>query len=199
MKKIKTVFVINRDEHVASADILPASAWVLDEGLATVKFDGTSSMLRNGILYKRYDVRQGKVAPADAIPCEAEPDAKTGHWPHWIPVRADEPSDRWHLEAMAFMAAKGAVEDGTYELLGPKVQGNLYDLPRHILVRHGALRTEVERSRDGIIRWLNANAHEGIVFHHPDGRLAKVRRKDFSKAEVARVDRYDGGFLKSLI
>lgn len=196
MMKIKTVFVIDRDAHLAAADILPASTWVLTEGTATVKFDGTASMIRDGHLFRRYDVRAGKAAPDGAIPCETAPDKVTGHWPHWVPVNPDEPSDRWHIEAMT---AGAPLEDGTYELLGPKVQGNLYNLPRHILVRHGALATEVERTRDGMIRWLNSHAHEGVVFHHPDGRMAKLRRKDFSKDEVARVKAFDNAFLMTLI
>ena len=199
MQKMKTVFVINRDDHVATSDVVPASAWVLSEGSATVKFDGTSAMVRAGQLFKRYDVRKGKAVPDGALPCEDAPDAVTGHWPHWVPVKADEPMDRWHLEAFRYMSESGDVADGTYELLGPKVQGNLYGLERHVLVRHGTLVTEVERSRDGIVQWLKDNAHEGIVFLHPDGRMAKVRRKDFAKDEVGKLNAYDGAFVKALI
>ncbi len=199
MKKMKTVFVINRDEHTATNEIMPTSAWILTEGVATVKFDGTSSMIKDGKLFKRYDVKAGREVPANSIPCEDKPDAVTGHWPHWVPVNADEPADRWHIEAFEFMTAKAPLVDGTYELVGPKVQGNIYNLPRHVLVKHGALETEVERTREGFIRWMNENAHEGIVFHHPDERMAKVRRKDFSKDEVARVKAFDGSFLMTLI
>lgn len=173
MQKMKTVFVIDRSTHRATDDV--QIDWVLNgEGRATIKFDGTSCMIRDGKLFRRYDAKNGKSPPEGAIPCEPAPDPKTGHWPHWVEVEIADPASRWHVEAF-----DGEFEDGTYELVGPKIQGNRYGLDRHELWRHGSVEVEVERTRDALLAWLLENEHEGLVFHHPDGRMAKVRRKDF--------------------
>jgi hypothetical protein len=174
MKKIKTVFLIDRDVNRATEVV--QEGWVLEgDGLATIKFDGTSTMVQNGELYKRYDAKGGKTPPDGFIPAEAAPDTHTGHWPGWVKVSDNDPADRWHREAFT----EGDFEDGTYELIGPKVQRNKYGLDRHRLVKHGSMTVAVGRTREELIRWLEENEHEGLVFHHPDGRMAKLRRKDF--------------------
>jgi hypothetical protein len=173
MKKIKTVFVIDRETHSATDTVY--AAWVLKgEGHATIKWDGTSVMIRDGEMFKRYDAKHGKVPPAGFEPAEEMPDPITGHWPGWVKISKVSPDDKFHREAYI-----EGLEDGTYELVGPKIQGNLYKLDSHMLVRHGADIVEVERSREAILEWLSTHEHEGLVFHHPDGRMAKIRRKDF--------------------
>lgn len=73
-----------------------------------------------------------------------------------------------------------AGEDGTYELCGPKVQGNPLNLPRHTLIRHGSTELpDVPRDFDGLKAFLKDFPHEGVVWHHPDGRMVKIKRKDF--------------------
>jgi hypothetical protein len=176
MKKMKTVFVIDRTARPHTITREVQEQWVLDgEGVATIKFDGTSCMVRDGKLFKRFDAKKGRTPPEGFIPCQAEPDPVTGHWPMWVPVTGD-PADKWHREAFL----DGSFEDGTYELIGPKVQGNRYGVDRHSLVRHGADIVEVERTFEGLKAWVEAHQHEGLVFHHPDGRMAKLRRSDFS-------------------
>ena len=195
MKKIKTVFRIDRNTKQATSEIVDESAWVLNgEGVATVKIDGTAACVHAGRLYKRYDRRPEKrfliqlktdksfrltsdmfkPAPEGFEPCEPVPDSQTGHWPGWLPV-GDGPEDVWFREAWN----TGIYEPGTYELVGPKVQSNKYCLDKHELWRHGAITVDVSRTYDAIRGWLQMNHHEGLVFHHPDGRMAKIRRKDF--------------------
>jgi hypothetical protein len=172
MKKMKTVFVIDRSTHLATETV--QVEWVINgEGIATIKHDGTSCMIENGALHRRLDVKQGRTAPDGWVPCELAPDPVSGHWPGWLPVNPEDPSNRWHVEAMS-----DTLEDGTYELVGPKVQQNRYNLGRHELWRHGSIVVEVGRTREAIVEWLTANDHEGLVFHHPDGSMAKIRRKD---------------------
>jgi hypothetical protein len=172
MKKIKTVFVIDRATHRAT-DVVQVP-WVLaGKGVATIKFDGSSSMVENGKLFRRFDAKHGKTPPANFRPAQDAADPTTGHWPGWVPV-GDDPSDKFHREAFV-----EGLEDGTFELVGPKVQSNPHKLAKHELWRHGSVVVEVERTPEGILRWLTENEHEGLVFHHPNGEMAKVRRKDF--------------------
>ena len=98
----------------------------------------------------------------------------TGHHPGWVPV-LDAPENRYHLEAFQ----KGEHADGTYEFVGPKVNGNKQALGDHELWLHGKDVVAVPRTFDGIRTWLENNLVEGVVFHHEDGRMCKIRRKDF--------------------
>ena len=70
--------------------------------------------------------------------------------------------------------------DGTYELVGPKVQGNPEHLTEHRLIRHGSVvEDDAPRSFEGLRMWFDKKDIEGIVFHHPDGRMAKIKLRDF--------------------
>ena len=135
--------------------------------------------------FKRYDVKKGKSVPQGAIPCD-EPDPITGHWPHWIEV-GSEPDSRYHVEAFTGLRSSDGsrfrprepIADGTYELVGPKVQGNPEGFAEHTLVRHGTEAVDPPRTWDGLRDFLASYDGEGIVFHHPDGRMCKIRRDDF--------------------
>ena len=129
MKKIISLFQRNYDsDHLIRDEIVPGAEWVLrGEGVATRKYDGTCCMIRNGKLYKRYDLKKGRTAPREFEPAQ-EPDEITGHVPGWIPV-GDGPEDKWHLEAFARMIENDSVIDGNYELIGPKIQGNPENSP----------------------------------------------------------------------
>lgn len=173
MKKMQTVFVIDRTTRRATDAV--QVGWVMDgEGTATIKHDGTSCMIEGGVLHARFDAKHGKTAPEGWIACEPQPDPVTGHWPGWLPVGAGDPATKWHREAF-----DATLPDGTYELVGPKVQRNRYGLAQHELWRHGSVIVEVERTREALLDWLTSHDEEGLVFHHPDGRMAKLRRKDF--------------------
>lgn len=188
MKKITTLF--KKDPNDLSRvinEIDPANEWVLTEGVATIKWDGTACAVIDGILYKRFNLKKGRTLPPGAIPCQ-EPDAITGHHPHWVPCYRDNPADRYHWQAWDRKMATFSffsylsIEDGTYELCGPKINGNHERLPYHWLVKHGdyVIRFDSsKRSYEIIKQCLLTNNIEGFVFHHPDGRMCKIRQKDF--------------------
>ena len=96
MKKIISLFQRNYDgDRLVRDEVVPGAEWVIaGEGRATVKLDGTCCMVRNGVLYKRYDAKKGKMPPAGFEPAQ-EPDPVTGHWPGWLPV-GDGPDDQYH-------------------------------------------------------------------------------------------------------
>lgn len=181
MKKIISLFQRNYDgDRLVRDEIVPGAEWVpAGEGVATRKYDGTCCLVRGGKLYKRYDAKHGKTPPAHFEPAQ-DYDPVTGHMPGWIPV-GDGPEDRWHREAFAPDLA-----DGTYELVGPKVQGNPERADRHVLIPHG--REELPnfpRDYAGIRAALAGADVEGVVWHHPDGRMVKIKAKDFGIKRVA--------------
>lgn len=176
MQKIMSLFQRNYDgDRLVRNEVVPGAEWVLvGEGVATRKFDGTCCMVRDGRLFKRYDAKQGKTPPAGFEPAQ-EPDEKSGHWPGWLPV-GDGPEDRWFREAWG----QGDIENGTYELIGPKVQGNPERSAAHVLIEHGQeILHDAPRSFDSIRAYLASRDVEGIVWHHPDGRMVKIKAKDF--------------------
>jgi hypothetical protein len=177
MEKIITLFKRNYEsDRLVRNEVVEGAEWVLaGEGMATIKWDGTSCLIRDGKLFRRYDAKKGRVPPEGFEPSQ-EPDPITGHWPGWLPI-GEGPEDRWHREA--FAAPEAPREEGSYELLGPKVQGNAYGLEAHVLRRHGDTLAEAPRDFEGLRQWLEANEIEGIVWHHPDGRMVKLKRRDF--------------------
>lgn len=176
--------------------VTPGCEWALtDAGIPTRKRDGTSCLVNDGKLFKRYDVRtsRGATVPVGAIPCIPESDPVTGHWPHWVEI-GTEPESKWHREAWTGLRASDGsrfrpaakLEDGTYELCGPRIGTNPEHLDEHEFIKHGSERVLIftealtgSRDWDSIGSYLNAAAMEGIVFHHADGRMCKIRRDDY--------------------
>lgn len=182
MKKMSTLFVVNyegRTRKSISDQVREENEWVFTEDSvkATRKFDGTACMINAGILYRRYDAKNGKTPPNGAIPC-CEADTITGHHPHWIPCDRLNPRDKYHFEAFdSFL-----FEDGTYELIGEKLQGNPEKIIGHKLVKHGESVLDIEDwSFNGFKEFLSSaeNDIEGIVFHGSDGKMCKLRKSDF--------------------
>jgi hypothetical protein len=65
-------------------------------------------------------------------------------------------------------------------LIGPKVNSNKDDATDHILVPHGDINyPEFPRTFEAIKAFLETFKGEGVVFHHPDGRMCKIKRRDF--------------------
>jgi len=180
MKKVISLFKRNYDgTRLVYDEIVEGAEWVVDgEGVATEKIDGTSCLIRNGKIYKRFDCKKGKIPPPNFEPAQ-EPDPITGHWPGWLPVSNTDPQDKWHREGLS--NATYNIANGTYELIGPKVQGNKYRLNNHIIRKHGdVILPEVPRNFDALKKYFEENPqYEGIVWHHPDSRLVKIKRRDF--------------------
>lgn len=190
MKKMPCLFVRTfhgKSSFTLTREVTPGCEWVMaGEGVATRKWDGTACAVIGGRLYKRLDCKKDRLTgdykspPAGAIPCD-DPDPVTGHWPHWIPV-GDEPESKHHVAAWnRDRSFANNHEDGTYELCGPHFQANPQGLDMDMFISHGLGSFEVdERSFDGIRATLvRLESIEGIVFHHPDGRMCKIRRADF--------------------
>ncbi len=199
MKKISTLYKKDPNNLARVIDeVNPENAWVFEvDAIATRKFDGIACAIMDDIalsesgvilsknLYKRYDVKKGKVAPDGAIPCQ-EPDAITGHHPHWVKCHRSDPNDKLFFEGFDALEYK---EEGTYELCGEsisterfKANFNVEKIQGHKLIKHGSyvFPNISDLSFEGIRKFLEETDIEGIVFYHPtDGRMCKIRKKDF--------------------
>jgi hypothetical protein len=193
VKKIPSLFVrdFEGDPRFVLPVLTPACEWVFrGEGIPTRKRDGTACMVdEQGRLWRRYDAKNGKTPPAGFQPAQAAADEITGHWPGWLLVGAG-PQDKWYHVTPA------PTTPGTYELCGPKFQNNAEDLPEHIFFRHGGelvedFPTQVELATiwattdntAALFAFLRAVfsrlSMEGVVWHHFDGRMVKLKRSDF--------------------
>jgi len=182
MKKIPTLFVRDIENGgKITKDTNPEADWVVaGEGVATRKYDGTCVLIENNRMFKRYEVRKGGTPPYGFIPAN-DIDPNTGKQQGWVEVGSGN-EDKYHREALATGNPDDArLRDGTYELVGPKVQGNPEKYEKHTLVRHADAEQYPDFPRDfeGIRDRLASMEIEGIVWHHPDGRMAKIKKRDF--------------------
>lgn len=181
MKKIISLFQRNYDgDYLVRNEVVPNADWVIQgEGEATLKLDGECYLIEDNKLYRRHEVRQGKKRPIDFRPAQ-DPDRVTGHEVGWVPVHSSDSACKWAIEAIpTHDPSSCGMKDGTFELLGPKVQGNPYGLDKHVFFIHGHIPIEAPRTFDALREWFRDNEIEGIVWHHPDGRMVKIKRKDF--------------------
>lgn len=186
MKKIPTLFKREYANHrvVDIKDEITAGCEdAFLHGRATVKLDGACCAVIDGELYKRYDAKNGKKSPAGAIPC-CDPDPITGHWPHWVKVEPNNPADKWFVEAYTNASVKAqlrgeSIQNGTYEACGPHFQSNPHGFALDCIIEHGLFECQVERTFDGVKKYLNDNEIEGIVFWLNGEPVCKIKRSDF--------------------
>lgn len=177
MKKIQSLFARNYDtDRLVRNEIIEGSEWVANgEGFATRKFDGTCCMVEDGKIYKRYDAKQGKTPPQGFIPAQ-DPDPVTGHYPGWLLCSETDTADKYFLEAFG----KQKFENGTYELCGTKINKNDEKLEGHFLIKHASeVFEDCPRTFNELKEYLSNRDIEGIVWHHLDGRMVKIKKKDF--------------------
>ncbi len=185
MNKIPCLF--KREGAKVIDKVTPGCEWVLaGEGKATEKLDGTNV---------RLTVRYGRLVRVEKRrnPTRAQKALGIVH-PWYTDTSTDDPADKWILTA-AHNTYTTHCPDGEHccEAIGPKIQGNPLGLELYVCVafnlRSAYLSYLETRPRvfedlkltleDLDSNYSPGNLAEGIVFHHPDGRRAKIRRKDF--------------------
>jgi hypothetical protein len=165
--------MFERDEslqgHPVRNALKTGCEWVTKgEGMATTKFDGTNVKIRDGVLFKRQK------------PKERDYDSAA-----YVSTSRDDPTDQYLYEAFDRATdTQGPLPDGIYEAYGPKIQGNPEKVDGHALVRVVPADPflhlcEIPRDFEGLKEYLSAKQMEGIVFHHPDGRMANIKKRDF--------------------
>lgn len=180
MKKIPTLFKRDFTNNGAIMDEYSDNTeWVRNgEGVATRKYDGTSALIRNGKYFKRYELRAGREAPYGFE--LADKDETTGKSMGWVEV-GNGNEDKWHREATDGKTDGIDLPDGTYELIGPKVQGNPENYVEHYLQKHSEAEqyVDVPTEFEALKQWLEDRDIEGLVWYHPDGRMVKIKKKDY--------------------
>lgn len=189
MKKTPTIYVRDWKTHQLTAQVTPGCEWVLaGEGVPTRKYDGTCVALdTEGNWWARRTVKPSQIAPLDFVLLEK--DLMTGVQIGWEPIEhspwakqfqdaLEHDESLW--EEIVVLEGEGS-RAGTYELIGPKINGNPEKQPVHLLIRHAE--AEVLSSHpdsvtepNDMVRWYSEI--EGIVWHHPDGRTAKLKARD---------------------
>lgn len=191
MKKIPTIFERDWDgdrSRVVSVPN-PECAWVFaGEGTAFQKLDGMCCAVINGRLHKRREVKAGQPVPTGFL--EVDHDDVTGKRVGWVPISYG-PEDKYFREAWDLPRLCGT----TYELVGPKSQGNPEDYPCHLLVSHHdsdlIFDDQPPRTFDGLREWMEGRDVEGIVWHHSDGRMAKIKLRDFGLKRIRARTAWD--------
>lgn len=199
MRKIPTLYVrdYTTTPPVLTDKVDPSCEWVLaGEGTATRKYDGTCVLLdpvgADVHAYTRREVKPDKALPPWFVTIGR--DDETGKTVGWEPATSSGYA-KYVEEALVGPPVPPGMVDawapGTYELIGPKVNGNPEHRDRHYLIPHShAERVRIEEATGlagveqreylrGVVLDLAGRGWEGIVWHHPDGRMAKLKARDF--------------------
>jgi len=188
VRKMPALFTIDRVNNIGTDEINPASEWIFTEpAIATIKRDGTNiTVMSDGSVWARRAVKKGKVAPPNFI--LAETDSITGHSFGVEPMNQSS-FKKFILEALKNF--EGELTEGTFELVGPRVQGNPENFEKHMLIPHG---TEIATEIPNMLEINKEEAHsvlkeiftdfknrgiEGVVWAGAEGKRVKLRVKDF--------------------
>lgn len=198
MYKIPTLF--ERDEttrKVVARWNLAVDRRALERATPTEKIDGYAVLIQAGRLYARQTIGE-KDEPVPGWIAAEQP--MNGQIAGWIPCRRDNPRHKWHWEAwdnlgeefrpdraqMPPPAQYTWLPDGTYELVGPKVHGNVYGLDGHRLWTHGETKVYMAPlDRDpavalGYLREFLVHAPvEGLVWWTSSKAIAKIKARDY--------------------
>lgn len=178
MRKIPTIFL--RDLKLkctpVTDEINPECQWVFDgEGFATRKIDGVNIKISGSDHFIRIKPKTDDYIEALYKPLEATDSkyicyAVMNGWPK---------------------SRTSSLPDAIYEAYGEGIRGNPEKVEGYHMVRiahldnkpggvdHALVIKGVPRSYRGLMGYLATHDIEGIVFHHRDGRMAKIKTRDF--------------------
>jgi len=184
MKKIETIFD-RGDDFKVIPKVRAGCEWVFrGEGIPTEKLDGTNV---------RLTVAAYKVVHIEKRRNPTKEEKAQGIEPGYVDASRNDPSDK-HIFRAADNTDVSEWTNGLYECeaVGPKIQGNPLELPTprcYAFKFDPVILADMPRNFDAIKEYIRVlesryspgHLAEGIVFHHPDGRMAKIKRKDFPK------------------
>lgn len=184
MDKIPTIY--ERDERFSViAKYKPECDWVKNgEGIPTEKIDGTNI---------RVTIKDHKIIAVEKRRNPNRKEKEQGVQPRYVPASENDPSDKWIFACVKnFEPDKYKLKDGQYpcEAYGHKIQGDPLKIGTNKLYfftvnpqKFINVPLDYNNLKDYIKTLYSAFnlkvLAEGIVFHHKDGRMAKIKRKDF--------------------
>lgn len=211
MKKIPTFFTKDKHGRYCIAEINHTKlGWIddLSKLIPLRKYDGTPVYGNaKGEWFYRRAYKMGTTPPG-FIECDLDYHSKKS-W-GWLPVDDDYPFKKYFDEALVLKpfdldiapgSREEVYEEGSYELIGPKINGNPEEMSEHRLMPHrrapqisniAEIDTEVEDEVlyeiykkvigfmpiEGVVFWINGNEH---MESRP---VAKLRKKDFNYDEA---------------
>ena len=187
MQLIPTLFV--REDGKLTSKVDPDCQWVLDgQGTATRQYDGVCLLKDADRWWVRHVAAPGETWPEPFAKCQYLDD---GTVIGWIPVDRSEYIEQLD-DALSRYPADTQWPWETYELFGPDINGNPEEVPEHRLVFTFApsdavasvfdASVDAPRNFKGLRKWMATFDGKGVVWHHSDGRKAKVRRSDFEES-----------------
>lgn len=201
MRKIPSIFVRHERSSLVDTDkINKGCEWVFENSdikFITVKHDGTPVRWKDGTWFQRRTCKsrldpgqEPFIHPADFEPCQPAPayddENKQWEWPGWVSLEAQY--KKLVDEAIASRGGMKDEESGmTFELCGPKINGNPEHLSGHVLFIHAsevvALRQDIPWTGTTLMKLVTDLPHEGVVIYSGqavDGAMqcAKLKRRD---------------------
>lgn len=195
MNKIPTVYKRNPDNmKYVTDEVNPGCEWVLnDEGIPTRKWDGTcvlfveerSPMAQVADWWARREVKKGKTPPPNFV--KISEDKNTGNVMGWEPIKQSGFYKFFEEAITNAMYDQVELYPHTYELIGPKINNGLDKFGMHLLIPHGKHPFFPMRRSDNklptpaqMMMEVKKMGWEGLVWHHPDGRMAKLKVRDYA-------------------
>lgn len=211
MKKIPTLFIRDRKTGFVIPEINPGTEWVLEgKYSAHKKYDGVCTGLFLAVKGEvRVDgmVRSDEVESLDDITevWMARREVKQGHeFPEGFVIEEFDNTTKktfgWEpIDQSPFYKywkeARTTLQDdhlGTYELCGPKINGNPEGYTRHVLLHHETTpllaninaielsELTVEEAYDALKETLAYMPVEGAVWHSHKHGMVKLKKRDFA-------------------
>lgn len=199
MRKIPTVFARTEDRrYVVTDQVTPGCEWVFDPHqahlvTATRKLDGVCVFFRNGNWWTRRQVKSGQATPPSFVRVDFDPvtETATGWEPAIQSAYAKHIKDAIDSDFVITADSRDPERTDTFELVGPKVNGNPDHFEHHTLFSHHSpmLHLRPDQWRPGgetSLLMVLARLHgwEGIVWHHQDGRMAKLKVRDYPEGAL---------------
>ncbi|MFK8104105.1 MAG: DUF5565 family protein [Saprospiraceae bacterium] len=187
MKKIMTIFDRNWDtDRKVNAKLIVD--FDFSAAIATEKLDGMNI---------RLTIRQAAVVRVEKRrnPSKIQK-AKGITEPWYVDADLDNSQDKWIFDAVK-NTDFSEVKDGEWsaEAIGENIQGNPLNLDKNIVfifslpeLKDKITLSNVPTEFNALKEYLATQKSvigqdtliEGIVWHHPDGRMVKIKRKDFA-------------------
>lgn len=185
MKKIPLLFKIeyNPEPNVLDQYNDGVDELFIQNCIPYILLDGSSFLVKDGKLYKRYDNKKLKKIEDDWIFCYRD----DKHNIYWVPVSSNNVSDKYHC-----LIDVSKYKDGTYELINRNISGFI-ETEKPLFLSHTDKRMQwyLDDYKEKMVnprrfKYFIENVfndypfYKGIVFHSTiDDRMFKIRLKDF--------------------